>query len=403
MFSFLAVIIGLPVAGYWTVKLLGEGKGGRGPRFTGQGGRIAAFVTAAPKPVVTISIVLVAIFAYAHSQLRPSYTLSEYLPYNSEIRASEKFADDTFGGTSQYYVLLPVTQDGSFNDATNRARLTAVEQKVADVFGKDRTLSLAAAWERLTPQQIAEIPEALGEASPAVRGRFISKDYRLLQVAAATSAGESTLLVEKTVAELRTALDTLPFGDEATITGLTVLLSKEFPKLIEDLRIGLLVSIFLSVFVIAIATKSLPLALASLVPNLVPILFTEAVMYVSGASLSVTNVIALTIAFGIAIDNAVHVINSYQTLQGRFSSIEERVRTAVSEIAPALVSSTGIICVAAIITQFSSMPSVSELGQLLIATLIVALVSNLAILPSAMILILRAFEPSSNFSAEQNS
>ena len=132
------------------------------------------------------------------------------------------------------------------------------------------------------------------------------------------------------------------------------------------------------------------LALAALVPNLLPILFTESVIWGIGANLSVTNVIGLTIAFGISIDNAVHVINAYEKLKEKTGDITRDVVAAVSEIAPALFASTGIVCVSALITQLSSMPSVSELGRLLIATLLVALVSNLAILPSAMILTLRA-------------
>ena len=399
--AFLAVIIGLPLASYWLLRFLGEPQTGRGPRFTGQGGRIAHWVTRAPATVFAVSIVCVGLFSYAHIQLPPSYALSEYLPYDSEIRQAESYADEVFGGTSQIYVMVPVTQQGTFNDRPNRDRLIAVDEIVSSIFGAERTLSLATAWKRLTEQQITAIPENLDEASPSVTGRFISDDRTALQVAASTSAGESTLVVEERVAQLRNDLRSLPFADEISITGLTVLLSEEFPKLIGDLRTGLLVSIFLAVIVVAVATQSPALALASLVPNLVPILFTESVMWVSGASLSVTNVIALTIAFGIAIDNAVHVINAFKGLQGRQLQVEQRVRAAVTEIAPALVAATAIICVAATITQLSSMPSVSELGLLLIATLVVALVSNLAILPSAMIVILRLFGDRDGSESEQ--
>jgi len=276
-----------------------------------------------------------------------------------------------------------------FRSPENRQRLTNVHDKVAAVFGDKRTLSLASAWRRSSEKQIEEIPKALADASSSVRGRFVGKNYRLLQVSATTSAGESTLKVEERISVLRARLDELSFGSELSITGLTVLLSQEFPSLIEDLRTGLLLSIFLAVVIIAIATRSPALALASLLPNLIPILFTEAVIWISGASLSVTNVIGLTIAFGIAIDNAVHVINSYESMGRNFETIDEKVCAAVGEIAPALIASTSIVCVATIITQLSSMPSVAELGLLLIATLCVALLSNLAILPSAMILLLK--------------
>ncbi len=390
MFAFLAMITGLPLTAYWVIRWFGNTKDARGPRFTGQGGTIASVTTAAPALVATAALVMLMVLGWIHYQLKPSYALADYMPYGSEIRDAEKYADDVFGGTSQYYVILPVTPEGSFNDEKNRNRLIALQGAVAGQFGDNRTQSLAAAWKRLNQSQIEEFDTILDDAPAALRGRFISKDKRLLQVSAVTSTGTNTLVVEGRIRELQAAIDELPFGSEVKITGLSVLLSKEFPKLIGELRSGLLVSIFLAMLVLAVATRNPALALASLVPNLIPILFTETVIWLKGASLNMTNVIALTIAFGIAIDNAVHVINSYEKIKGTTDSVTADVRAAVAEISPALLASTGIVCVAATITQFSSMPSVAELGVLLISTLIVALISNLAILPSAMILIIKA-------------
>jgi predicted RND superfamily exporter protein len=387
LFAFLAVIIGLPIAGYWAVRLAGADENSRGPRFTGQGNSIAHAVTASPKLVMTASLGFLAMFAWVHTQLDASYTFSDYFPHNSEIRSSEAYIDDVFGGSAQYYAVLPVTAGGSFADSENRQRLIDADSRVAEVFGQSKTLSLATAYKRMSPEQLAEMPEALDEAPASVSGRFVSADRRLLQIAATTSSGDSTLKVNEPIERLQHALSDLPFADEISITGLRVLMARSFPVLIEQLRTGLLVSILLAVMVVAVATRSLSLAMATLIPNLIPILFAESTMWFFGASLSVMNVVALTIAFGISIDNAVHVINAYQSRVGRYASTEQAVHAAVSEISPALVASTCIVCVAAIITQFSALPNVAEIGILLIATLTVALISNLLILPSAMIVV----------------
>ncbi|MEM7361051.1 MAG: efflux RND transporter permease subunit [Pseudomonadota bacterium] len=386
-FAFLAVIVGLPLAGYWAVRVAGSDTQAKGPRLTGQGEFIARAVTASPKLVITAAVACLGVFAWAHTQLEASYTFSEYFPHQSEIRGSEAYVDSVFGGSAQYYVVLPVTEGGSFNDDVNQQQLIEVDDRVSEVFGRSKTLSLAAAWKRMNSQQVSEMPEALDEAPPSVSGRFVSSDRKLIQVAATTSSGDSTLKVDEPIQRLEEALSDLPYADQISITGLRVLMARSFPVLIEQLRTGLLVSIFLAVLVVAVATRSLSLAIATLIPNLIPILFAESVMWFFGASLSVMNVVALTIAFGIAIDNAVHVINAYQSKAGKFETNKKAVRAAVSEIAPALVASTCIICVAAIITQFSALPNVSEIGLLLIATLTVALISNLLILPSAMILV----------------
>ena len=389
IFAFLGVIVGMPLSAYWAVKLFNKQPPKRAPRLLGAGPKIAQFVTVAPRLTVTIACAFLLVCVWGHTQLKASYTLSEYFPYGSEVRESEAFLDKVFGGAAQYYVVLPVTSDGEFADAANRQRLTAVEQAVSSVFGAQRTLSLASAWRRLNEQQISELADTINAEQPALVERFVSPDRRWLQIAASTSAGASTHSEQQPLTQLQTALAQLNFADQLSVTGLRVLMAKTFPVLIEQLRSGLLVSIFLAVAVVAVATRSLTLALASLLPNLIPILFAETAIYVSGASLSVTNVIALTIAFGIAIDNAVHVINAYQSLSERGLAEAQRVLQAVAQISPALVASTCIVCVAAVITQFSSLPMVTGLGLLLIATLIIALAANLLVLPSA-ILFLRA-------------
>ncbi len=389
--AFFSVIITLPLACYWSLKRKTKAKTAQPPVFHDLGRRIGRLTTAAPLSVLAISLVLLASFIFAHLQLRPSYAISDYLPLNSEIRATEAYVDKIFGGTSQYYVIVPVTKGGAFEDTDNRKRIADVDARISPLFDKGQTLSLARIWQRVDEDNIESVADAIREAPEAARGRVISKDGQAMLLSARTSSGANTLLAEKQVTEIRGALDDLAFAPDITITGLTVLLAKEFPILIDQLRTGLLVSIGLAVFVVGIATRSAAMAVATLIPNLLPILFTETIMWLMGANLDVSNVIALTIAFGISIDNAVHVINSYRAQCEPGVTNRDALSRAVGEISPALLASTVIICVSTIITQFSSMPSIAELGQLLIATLIVALISNLAVLPSCMLLSLRLF------------
>ena len=186
--------------------------------------------------------------------------------------------------------------------------------------------------------------------------------------------------------KLKAAYARLAYANEIRITGLPVLLAAEFPPLIDQLRTGLLLAIVLAVGVVGIAARNFSLALATLVPNLLPLLFAEAAIWFMGTNLDITSIIALTIAFGISIDNAVHVINGYNSANKKFSENGSAsiiaLKSSLADISPALLASTVIVCVAATVTQFSTMPSVNNLGRLLVGTLLVALVTNLVVLPS---------------------
>ena len=385
--SFLAVMIGLPVACYWSSRLDRQKNLTRGPAFSSFGLVVSKKVLNNPPMVIIVSLCMLVGFTWVHLQLQPSYETSSNLPYNSDIRSAEKFSDEAFGGTSQYLIIVPVTTAGSFSDAENRARILAVDAITSQIIGNQKTLSLARIWANLDEDKIAGVAEKIAGSADGGRGRFISNDGRSMMVVAQASSQENTKIVNEHTNKLTAAFAHLSYGPEIRITGLPVLLATEFPPLIDQLRTGLLLAIILAVGVVGIAARNFLLAFATLVPNLLPLLFAEAAIWLTGTNLDITSIIALTIAFGISIDNAVHVINSYNSGQHRSNTQIEVMKKALLEISPALLASTVIVCVAAFVTQFSSMPSVNNLGRLLIGTLLAALITNLVALPSFIIIL----------------
>ncbi len=383
VFAFLSLMVAMPLATWWTLQFASKKRSSGKPRVGTEGPRLALWVTSAPRATVLVAVGLVIAFGWISLRLEPSYAVRDYLPVGSDIQQTEALVDRVFGGTSQVYATVP-TVDGPFS-AETAARLEAVQDAVAASYGAGRTVSLASAG-----GDPAVLEEALAEVSPGLRNRFISVDGSMVQVTAGASASENTALAEERLTDLRTRLDALPYGDEVSVTGLTVLLAEELPNMIGELRFSLLASVLIVILMVAIATRSVPLAIACVLPNILPVLFTQSVIWSMGASLSLTNVVALTIGFGISIDNSIHVINAFRSVQGHRATVVGDVRAALSEVAPALFSGTIIICIAASITLLSTMPSIGELGGLLVATLLMALVSNIAILPSAMIVMLRA-------------
>jgi len=122
--------------------------------------------------------------------------------------------------------------------------------------------------------------------------------------------------------------------------------------------------------------------LAAITPNLLPIFFVLTVLYFVGGTINLSEVVALTVAFGIAIDNAVHLMNVFESQRQEGKEVRHALAAALEEVGPALMAGTVIICAAITVTLISSLPIVPVLGRLMIATLIVALLSNLLILPA---------------------
>ena len=119
--------------------------------------------------------------------------------------------------------------------------------------------------------------------------------------------------------------------------------------------------------------------------------------------MDIPHVIALTIAFGISIDNAIHIINMYLIHRSEGLAPEKAMRGSLEEVAPALVSATLMFVAGSVETVFSSLPAVANLGYLIITTLAVALFSNLALLPALILSLerLKARRRSASIGKEQ--
>src|SRR5690606_28858987 len=114
----------------------------------------------------------------------------------------------------------------------------------------------------------------------------------------------------------------------------------------------------------------------------------------TGAGLQLTTVIALTIAFGIAVDDTVHFLSHYlHSRRDEGMTHIDAVRHTLNRIGGAIVATTIILCSGVIIVTFSELPQVALFGTLFVSTLAFAVVGDLFILPALLAAGGKFFEP----------
>jgi len=153
----------------------------------------------------------------------------------------------------------------------------------------------------------------------------------------------------------------------------------EGPRLVVNLRLGLYVTIGVITLLVALVYRSVRLALAALVVNVIPILGVEAWLVVLGRELTIMNVIALTVAFGIAVDDTLHFLNRLRLAPD--GPIETRVTRALTEAGPPMAATSGIILAGLVVTLASSLPGLAIYGGLIALAVALALVADLFLLP----------------------
>ncbi len=139
-------------------------------------------------------------------------------------------------------------------------------------------------------------------------------------------------------------------------------------------------------FCIAIWLRHPMLGLLSVLPNVLPITAMGSLMWLLDIPFNFISGIALTIAFGIAVDDAAHLLNRIRTesrSQGGWT--EASILSALQGIGPTLIMTSAILIGGLSGTLFASLPSVANFGLLTISVFLLALLANLVLLPALLV------------------
>jgi uncharacterized protein len=123
-----------------------------------------------------------------------------------------------------------------------------------------------------------------------------------------------------------------------------------------------------------------------LVPNLIPQIMTAGMMGYLAIAIKPSTILIFSIALGISVDNAIHFLSRYRlTLKLYNWNIKESVLAALRETGYSMIYSSVVLFFGFIIFTFSTFGGTQSMGYLISFTLVIALLSNLFVLPSLLL------------------
>jgi predicted RND superfamily exporter protein len=132
--------------------------------------------------------------------------------------------------------------------------------------------------------------------------------------------------------------------------------------------------------------------LISVIPNIIPLLFTAGLMGFYGISLKSSTILVFNIAYGITVDSAIHFFSRYGgDLKKHGNRIRPAVIDAMQDTTNSIVYTSIILLLGFSIFIFSSFGGTIALGFLISVTIFVGLFTNLLLLPTLLLSIDRAF------------
>lgn len=172
-----------------------------------------------------------------------------------------------------------------------------------------------------------------------------------------------------------------------TLTGSSITFLEGSRFIIQGLQESVLWAFLFIALCMLYLFKSLRILIASLIPNIIPLLMTAGLMGWIGIAIKPSTVLVFSVALGIAIDITIRFLVNYkQELPHSNGNVEQTVVQTIRETGISIVYTSLVLIAGFIIFVFSGFGSTQALGWLTSFTLLTATLTNLVFLPVILIL-----------------
>ena len=301
-------------------------------------------------PVVTLLVL--GGFWLMQSQSQIGFRYADYLPRGAAVSEALAQMEQSGLGSDRMVVIIEADPDNP---------LDRVRRAVDAIWGEGRS-----GW-------------TMGAAGEDMLARMAARDGTAHALPVQLPIAARDIRADVALGVLRDKLEAAGLTENSAIIGPGYALLTEGPRLVQSLRLGLYGTIAVITLLVALVYRSWWLGLVSMVVNLIPILGVEAWLVLIGRELTIMNVIALTIAFGIAVDDTLHFLNRYRL--ARAGPTHDRATQALMDAGPPMVATTLILLAGMVMTLTSALPGMAVYGGLIALAILLALLTDLFLLP----------------------
>jgi predicted RND superfamily exporter protein len=172
---------------------------------------------------------------------------------------------------------------------------------------------------------------------------------------------------------------------EALITGTTRIFIKANEYLLNNLGWALVAAFTIIGLQMFALFASWRIMWISMIPNLIPLGMTAAIMGFAGIPLKPSTALIYEMAFGIAIDNSIHYLAMYRQHRKNGCGVDEAVRRSLRVTGMSIIYTSVVLFMGFIIFVPSAFGSTSSMGTLTAITLFIATFSNLLLMPALLV------------------
>ncbi|MDN3551283.1 efflux RND transporter permease subunit [Mucilaginibacter aquaedulcis] len=357
------------------------------------------------KTIYITTLVLLIISAVGVYRININGYVVDDLPQHNHTLEDLKFFESNFNGVLPLEVSIDSKRkNGVMNQAVMR-KVEKLETLISSYPQFSRSISLIQVLKFSTQAfyggnpEYYRLPDGIeqnfilnyasnsGKSSSGALNTYLDSTRRVTRVTfEMVDAGSKKM--NAVLAELQPRIDSIfnPAKFHVELTGSSIIFIKGTNYLLKNLYESLAWAIFLIACVMWILFRGVKMIAVSLVPNLIPLIITAGIMGFFGIPLKPSTILIFSIAMGISSDQTIYFITRYRhELRHTNKGISQIVSDTIRETGVSMIFIATVLFFGFGIFAVSKFGGTVALGILLSITLLVAMISNLTLLPAFLL------------------
>ncbi|WP_321333805.1 MMPL family transporter [Breoghania sp.] len=335
-----------------------------------------------PRLVVLLAALVTLGGLYSVSRTEMWFPLFQNMPEKSAVRLANDRIETAFGGYFRLWIDIDITGDNALETPEGWARMNRLVEAVEKAAPDYSVLSVVSAARWLGKPAQAPSADDLERLDNSQRNQLFTPDgehAHVIVFVPEPMRDHATLAIHDAITEAA-----MSAGAER-VYGFPAVLRHNALPMIRQLAEGLMGACVIAVIVVAAAFRWPMLAPALLFPNALPLILSAAALHLfNDGQVNPTAVLALTVAFGIAVDDSIHFANRYRLERSLGLSVDEALDVAICQTGRVMIITTVLIAAGVLVTLTSAFSTVRLFGLMLITTFFVALAADLLLLPAIL-------------------
>lgn len=354
------------------------------------------------KKVYIAFIILVIVSVYGMTKLKAVGYMLDDIPRHDQVYTDLLFFENNFKGVMPFEIKIDAGKENGLRNFELIRNISQLQDSLLAIPEFSRSISIAD-FIKYTRQAFYdndihryELPsqreqsfirpfvQNMDNGVEAISFNVVDSTNRYARISAQV-ADVGSVNLRELIHKLENTVN-LIFTDEnvkVEFTGTSLVFLKGNQHLIFNLIQSMFLAFLLIAIIMGILFKRMRMVLLSLIPNFIPLIVTAGIMGYLGIPLKPSTILVFSIAFGISIDDTLHFLGKYrQELEYHNWNIPDTVTFALKETGTSMTYTSLVLFFGFAIFYFSNFGGTQALGMLVSITLLIAMSTNLLLLPS---------------------